>query len=346
MSAVGRVAARADASCCRLSKARCGVAAAVPAARTGERRMGVAQAMDRFPERPALQVRERSMDPASARDGRALQGPTMGSVVVVGQAAITAPAMSVITRAPGAEVPAGRRRPRARRNPRSAAGCGVAWRPRSGDQLDRAGNAHLAFVGCVLARLWPRISLRCGTGGWPHRSPHQVLKRLRSGSTMARRSLCSGRSQALRVTAEPELVAWSCRRGDTVRVAGHDVNGHEPGLQGQVAAVHACLRCMIVTCGHRGLLPAGSAHSQLAVRRLLQRPSPRHGRRRDRRSRRASAWRRAMPGNRRPHREQPARRRRGTCRRSCLSSGWLRRRNITEHPADAHQKLNISSNRA
>ena len=55
----------------------------------------------------------------------------------------------------------------ARRNPRSApAGCGVA-RPRAIARPRRQCASCLA--GCDLARPWPGL-LRCGTGGWPHRS--------------------------------------------------------------------------------------------------------------------------------------------------------------------------------
>ena len=49
-------------------------------------------------------------------------------------------------------------------------------------------------------------------------------------------------------------------------MAGHDVNGHQPGLQGQVAAVHDRAR------GHRSLLPAGRTFPARPA--TLQFPAP------------------------------------------------------------------------
>ena len=65
--------------------------------------MGAAQAMEGS-ERPALQVRRTHDDPRQHEMGERCTDD-LGLVVVVGQAAITAPP-SVITRAPGAEVAA------------------------------------------------------------------------------------------------------------------------------------------------------------------------------------------------------------------------------------------------
>ena len=81
---------------------------------------------------------------------------------------------------------------------------------------------------------------------------------------MARRSLEQQEPGTL-VTAEPEL-GLELQGGDTVRVAGHDVNGHQPGLQGQVAAVHDRAR------GHRSLLPAGRTFPARPA--TLQFPAP------------------------------------------------------------------------
>ena len=110
---------------------------------------------------------------------------------------------------------------------------------------------------CDLARLWPGL-LRCGTGGWPHRS--------RSGPQAGcdpdrpwHGAACQQEPGTL-VTAEPELG----QGGDTVRVAGHDGTAMTRSMRSksrlrrklvpsavQVPAVHDR------ACGHRGLLPAG-----------------------------------------------------------------------------------------
>ena len=163
------------------------------------------------------------------------------------------------------------------------------------------------LAGCDLARLRSGL-LRCGTVGWPHRSrpgPQAGCDPDRpwhgAACVAGARHSCNCRARA-----GPGL-----QGGDTVRVAGHDVNGHEPGLQGQVAAVHDR------ACGDRSLLPAGRT---FPARPATPVPSPWHGRRRGRRSRRASAWLRDA-GRRRLHRESAPRRRRGTSG-GRISSGW------------------------
>ena len=106
--------------------------------------------------------------------------------------------------------------------------------------------------------------------------------------------------------------------GDTVRVAGHDVNGHEPGLQGQVAAVHDR------ACGHRSLLPAGRTFPARPA--TLQSPAPgmaEAGQTKPSGQRLAARCR-----ARRLHRESAPRRRRGTSG-GRISSGWA-----TEHQAN------------
>ena len=150
---------------------------------------------------------------------------------------------------------------------------------------------------------------------------------------MARRSLCS-RSQALYVTAEPEL-GLELQGGDTVRVAGHDVNGHEPGLQGQVAAVHDR------ACGHRGLLPAGRTFPARPA--PLQSPAPVMA---------AGGADEAVgpaPGGEMPAQEASSGKRAlesGAGHGAVIFPAAGHDRTLHEHTADAHQKLNISSNRA
>ena len=119
------------------------------------------------------------------------------------------------------------------------------------------------LAGCDLARLRSGL-LRCGTVGWPHRSrpgPQAGCDPDRpwhgAACVAGARHSCNCRARA----GPLEL-----QGGDTVRVAGHDVNGHEPGLQGQVAALHDR------ACGHRSLLPAGRTFPARPA--TLQSPAP------------------------------------------------------------------------
>ena len=92
VAVVGGSQARADAE--QGVESRCGVAAAVPAEHElveVAAQMGAAQAMEGS-ERPALQVREHTMDPRQHEMGGRCTDD-LGLVVVVGQAAITAPAI-------------------------------------------------------------------------------------------------------------------------------------------------------------------------------------------------------------------------------------------------------------
>ena len=171
VAVVGGSEARADAE--QGVEGRCGVAAAVPAEHELVEiaaQMGAAQAMEGS-ERPALQVREHTMDPRQHEMGERCTDD-LGLVVVVGQAAITAPAIGDYPRArrrgPGNEgMKAARGEIPDRRQP------DATWLA-----LGRYGSFTVRN-----GRVASSISTRSSS-------------RLRSGSTMARRSLCS-RSQAL-----------------------------------------------------------------------------------------------------------------------------------------------------
>ena len=92
---------------------------------------------------------------------------------------------------------------------------------------------------------------------------------------MARRSLCRSGARHSCVTAEPEAgpgVAGRRYRSSGLR---HDVNGHQPGLQGQVAAVHD--RVPLVT-EVSFTATAFDIPSSPSARASV--PSPCHGRRR------------------------------------------------------------------
>ena len=98
VAVVGGSEARADAE--QGVEGRCGVAAAVPAEHELVEiaaQMGAAQAMEGS-ERPALQVREHTMDPDQHEMG-GRRTDDLGLVVVVGQARITAPAIGDYPRA-------------------------------------------------------------------------------------------------------------------------------------------------------------------------------------------------------------------------------------------------------
>ncbi len=98
IAVVGGSEARADAE--QGVEGRCGVAAAVPAEHELVEiaaQMGAAQAMEGS-ERPALQVREHTMDPDQHEMGGRCTDD-LGLVVVVGQAAITALAIGDYPRA-------------------------------------------------------------------------------------------------------------------------------------------------------------------------------------------------------------------------------------------------------
>ena len=180
----------------------------------------------------------------SAREGRALrQRPWAGGRGRAGRNTLSSPRPSPARPAPGSRQR--RHEGGARRNPRSApAGCGMA-RPRAIARPRR--QCASCLVGCDLARPWPGL-LRCGTGGGPHRS-RRVLKQATIRIDHGAAPLVQPEPGTL-VTAEPEP-GLELQGGDTIRVPGRDVNGHEPDLQGQGAAVHDR------ACGHRGLLPAG-----------------------------------------------------------------------------------------
>ena len=135
------------------------------------------------------------------------------------------------------------------------------------------------------------------------------------------------------VTAEPEL-GLELQGGDTVRVAGHDVNGHEPGLQGQMAAVHDR------ACGHRSLLPAGRTFPARPA--TLQSPAPVMA---------AGGADKAvgpalgyeMPGA--GGFIGKARLEGGAGHRAVVFPEAGQRRTLGEHPANGNRKPNMSSNR-
>ena len=135
------------------------------------------------------------------------------------------------------------------------------------------------------------------------------------------------------VTAEPEL-GLELQGGDTVRVAGHDVNGHDPGLQGQVAAVHDR------ACGHRSLLPAGRTFPARPA--TLQSPAPVMA---------AGGADEAvgpalaceMPGA--GGFIGKARLEGGAGHRAVVFPAAGHHRTLGEHPADGNRKPNMSSNR-
>ena len=205
--------------------------------------MGAAQAMEGA-ERPALQVREHAMDPPQHEMGGRC-ADDLRLVVVVGQAGIASPAIGDHPRArrrgPGDEgMKAARGEIPDRRQPDAARF--VLGRPR-----DRAGNAYLALRAAALPACG---RVFCGTereGGLIDLD--QVLEQAAIGVNHGPAQLVQQEPGTL-AAAEPEL-GLELQGGDAVRVAGHDVNGHEPDLQGQVAAVHDR------ACGQRSLLPAG-----------------------------------------------------------------------------------------
>ena len=214
--------------------------------------------------------------------------------------------------------------PRARRR-----GPGNETKAARGEIPDRRQSAWLSGetapsilpCGLHLARLWPGL-LRCGKGGLIDLD--QVLKQ----AAMIDHSLCS-RSQA----------SCNCRARAGPGVAGRRYHSSgwsrcerpEPGLQGQVAAVDRA--CGPRSPSRRPHIPSSPGAASV--------PSPCHGRRRGRRSRRASAWRRDG-GRRRLHRE--TRRRRGT-----WGGHDFQRLAMTEHYTNmlpTPTRNNISSNRA
>ena len=196
------------------------------------------------------------MDPRQHEDGRALHRRPWA---VVGQAAITAPAIGNHPRAPAPRSRQRRHEGCARRNPRSA----PADMRRGSPSGDSSTEPAMRILPCGLRPCPPGPGLlRCGTGGWPHRSRPGPQAGCDPDRPWHGAACAAGARHSC--NAEPEL-GLELQGGDTIRVAGHDVNGHEPGLQGQVAAVHDR------ACGHRGLLPA-AAHSQLARRRFSSPP--------------------------------------------------------------------------
>ena len=116
-----------------------------------------------------------------------------------------------------------------------------------GRQLDRAGDTHLADRAAALparGRL-----LRCTQRQRGLIDLDQVLKQTAIGVDHGAAQLVQQQPGTL-VAAEPEL-RLELKSRDAVRVAGHDVNRREPGLQRQMTAVHDR------ACGDRGLLAAG-----------------------------------------------------------------------------------------
>ena len=184
----------------------------------------------------------------------------LGRVVMVGQAAIAAPAIGDHPRArrrgPGDEgMKAARGEIPDRRQPDAA-------RLALGRQFDRAGDAHLALRAAALpagGRLLLRAQRQRGLIDFD-----QVLKQAAIGGDHGTAQLVQQEPGTL-VAAEPEL-SLELQGGDAVRVAGHDVGGREPCLQGQVAAVHDR------ACAHRGLLPAGRTFPARPA--TLQFPAP------------------------------------------------------------------------
>ena len=106
-----------------------------------------------------------------------------------------------------------------------------------------------------LARLWPGL-LRCGTGGSSGPQAGCDPDRPWHGAACAAgaRHSCNCRARAGPGVAGRIPFEWL-----------HDVNGHEPGLQGQG------LRCMIVPAVTEVSFPQ-AAHSQLARRRFSSQP--------------------------------------------------------------------------
>ena len=217
--------------------------------------MGAAQAMEGA-ERPALQVRERG-GYTPAPDGQASHRRSWARGH--GRSAI-APAIGDHPRArrrgPGDEgMKAARGEIPDRRQPDAA-------RLALGRQFDRASDAHLALRAAALptgGRLLLRAQRQRGLIDFD-----QVLKQAAIGGDHGTAQLVQQEPGTL-VAAEPEL-SLELQGGDAVRVAGHDVGGHEPCLQGQVAAMHDC------ACAHRGFLAAGCTFPARPA--TLQFPAP------------------------------------------------------------------------
>ena len=118
-----------------------------------------------------------------------------------------------------------------------------------GRQFDSASDAHLALRAAALpagGRVLLRAQRQRGLIDFD-----QVLKQAAIGGDHGTAQLVQQEPGTL-VAAEPEL-GLELQGGDAVRVAGHDVDRHEPCLQRQVAAMHDR------ACAHRGLLAAGCA---------------------------------------------------------------------------------------
>ena len=153
---------------------------------------------------------------------------------------------SAITRAPGAGVPATKaRRRRAEKSPIGAS------RMRHGSPSGDSSTAPaMRILPCGLRPCPPvagSLAVRNGRGGLIDLD--RVLKQATIRIDHGAAPLVQPEPGTL-VTAEPEP-GLELQGGDTIRVPGRDVNGHEPDLQGQGAAVHDR------ACGRRGLLPAG-----------------------------------------------------------------------------------------
>ena len=180
---------RRVAGACRYVEGRCGVAAAVPGTRTrrGSRADGGGAGHGRC-RAPRLQVREHAVDTRQHQMGRRR---TDHLWLMVGQAAIAAAAIGDHPRArrrgPGDEgMKAARGEIPDRRQPDAARlALGVS---------STAPACASCLAGCGLARRWASCFVRSGSVASSIST--RSSSRLRSGATMARRSLCS-RSQAL-----------------------------------------------------------------------------------------------------------------------------------------------------
>ena len=133
-----------------------------------------------------------------------------------------------------------------------------ASRGAAGRQLDRAGDEHLAPGAASLAS--PAAGGRTGLGAQRDLGfvdLDEILQKAAIGRHHGAAKPLQQEPCGL-VAAEAEL-GLQLQGGNAVGVARHDMGGHEPGLQREMAAVHDRAG------GHRGLPPAGRTFPRGAV---------------------------------------------------------------------------------
>ena len=207
--------------------------------------MRPAQSMVR-PQCPTLEVREHAVGPDQNMMSRC-HADDLGIMFVLGEALIAAPAVRdhrrPAQRGRGNEGAQARRRvtlDRRKANPTRVA---------LGRQLDRARDQHLALRTAAL-------SPERGLFGGPARQCRLVdLDKILQGAAIG---IDHGTAQLLKqqprgLVAAKSKLGLKLKGRNAVGVACHDVNGGEPGLQRQMAAVHDR------SGGDGGLLAAGSA---------------------------------------------------------------------------------------